>query len=78
MWGGRFAEGPAAVMREINASIPFDKRLWQQDIAGSQAHVAMLAQQGIVSAADAKAISDGLATIHSEYKEQGVPVDLAL
>ncbi|MEO7691065.1 MAG: argininosuccinate lyase, partial [Sphingomonas sp.] len=30
MWGGRFAEGPAAVMREINASIPFDKRLWRQ------------------------------------------------
>ena len=29
MWGGRFAEGPAAVMREINASIPFDKRLWR-------------------------------------------------
>ena len=42
MWGGRFAEGPAAVMREINASIPFDKRLWRQDIAGSKAHVAML------------------------------------
>ncbi|RZM33394.1 MAG: argininosuccinate lyase, partial [Sphingomonas sp.] len=49
MWGGRFAEGPAAVMREINASIPFDKRLWQQDIAGSKAHVAMLGKQGIVS-----------------------------
>jgi argininosuccinate lyase len=60
MWGGRFAEGPAAVMREINASIPFDKRLWQQDIAGSQAHVAMLAKQGIVSQADATAIDDGL------------------
>ena len=43
MWGGRFAEGPSAVMREINASIPFDKRMWQQDIAGSQAHAAMLA-----------------------------------
>ena len=50
MWGGRFAEGPAAVMREINASIPFDKRLWRQDIAGSQAHAAMLGAQGIVSA----------------------------
>src|SRR3982751_281102 len=45
MWGGRFAEGPSAVMREINASIPFDKRLWQQDIAGSKAHVAMLGKQ---------------------------------
>ena len=36
MWGGRFAEGPSAIMREINASIPFDKALWRQDIAGSQ------------------------------------------
>ncbi|TZG26355.1 argininosuccinate lyase [Sphingomonas montanisoli] len=78
MWGGRFAEGPAAVMREINASIPFDKRLWRQDIAGSKAHVAMLGKQGIVSTADAETITGGLATIESEYAERGVPVDLAL
>jgi len=78
MWGGRFAEGPAAVMREINASIPFDKRLWRQDIAGSKAHVAMLARQKIVSVADADAISQGLDSIAEEYRTQGVPVDLAL
>ncbi len=78
MWGGRFAEGPAAVMREINASIPFDKRLWQQDIRASQAHVAMLGAQGIVSQADAALISDGLGKIAAEYAENGVPVDLAL
>src|SRR3546814_2992827 len=39
MWGGRFAAGPSAIMREINASIPFDKALWRQDIAASKAHV---------------------------------------
>ncbi len=78
MWGGRFAEGPAAVMREINASIPFDKRLWRQDIAGSKAHVAMLAQQGIVSAADAAAIDAGLDTVAADYAANGVPEDLAL
>lgn len=65
-------------MREINASIPFDKRLWQQDIAGSKAHVAMLAQQNIVSADDAQAISDGLDKIAAEYEAGGVPVDMAL
>ena len=54
MWGGRFGEGPDAVMRAINASLPFDKRMWRQDIAGSQAHVAMLGAQGILAAADAK------------------------
>ncbi|SNS57747.1 argininosuccinate lyase [Sphingomonas laterariae] len=78
MWGGRFAEGPAAIMREINASIPFDKRLWQQDIAGSKAHVSMLAANGIVSAEDGAAIARGLDRIAAEYAADGVPVDLAL
>ena len=78
MWGGRFSEGPAAVMRAINASIPFDKRLWRQDIAGSRAHVAMLARQGIVSDADAVAIAGGLEIIAAEYEADGVPENLAL
>ncbi len=78
MWGGRFAEGPAAVMREINASIPFDKRLWEQDIRASKAHVAMLGAQGIVSAADAQTIADGLDAVAAEYAAHGVPVDLTL
>jgi argininosuccinate lyase len=78
MWGGRFAEGPAAVMREINASIPFDKRLWRQDIAGSKAHVAMLGAQGIVSHEDAAAIADGLDRVSAEYDADGVTDDLAL
>jgi argininosuccinate lyase len=78
MWGGRFAEGPAAVMREINASLPFDKRMWRQDISGSEAHVAMLAQQGIVSFEDAAMIAKGLAQIAAEYEADGPPSDLAL
>ena len=78
MWGGRFAEGPSAVMREINASIPFDKRLWWQDIAASRAHAAMLGAQGIVSEEDAAAIDRGLATIAGEYERSGPPEDLAL
>ncbi|TPG20825.1 argininosuccinate lyase [Sphingomonas koreensis] len=78
MWGGRFAEGPAAVMREINASIPFDKALWRQDVAGSKAHVAMLAKQGIVSADDARAIGAGLDAVAADYAANGVPEDLTL
>ena len=73
MWGGRFAEGPSAIMREINASIPFDKALWRQDIAASKAHVAMLGAQGIVSAEDMQAISTGLDTVAAEYEASGVP-----
>ncbi len=75
MWGGRFAEGPSAIMREINASIPFDKALWREDIAGSRAHVAMLAKQGIVSAEDAATIDSGLQQIAEEYERGGVPED---
>ena len=73
MWGGRFAEGPSAIMREINASIPFDKVLWREDIAGSRAHVAMLARQGIVSQRDADTIDGGLQQIAAEYERDGVP-----
>ena len=78
MWGGRFAGGPAAVMREINASLPFDKRLWRQDIRGSQAHAAMLGAQGIIAPADAQAIAAGLEQVAAGYERDGVPGDLAL
>jgi argininosuccinate lyase len=73
MWGGRFAEGPSAIMREINASIPFDKALWRQDIMASRAHVAMLAASGIVTQADAEAILGGLEQVAAEYEANGVP-----
>jgi argininosuccinate lyase len=75
MWGGRFAAGPSAIMREINASIPFDKALWREDIAASKAHVAMLGAQGIVAAEDALVIANGLDAVAAEYERYGVPED---
>ncbi|MDP1701576.1 MAG: argininosuccinate lyase [Aestuariivirga sp.] len=68
MWGGRFKSGPDAIMQEINASIGFDKRLYAQDIAGSKAHAAMLAQQGIISKSDAKEITRGLDQVQAEIE----------
>jgi argininosuccinate lyase len=68
MWGGRFAEGPAAIMGEINASIGFDKRLFAEDIAGSKAHAQMLAEQKIISKADCAAILKGLAQVQKEIE----------
>jgi argininosuccinate lyase len=65
-------------MREINASIPFDKALWRQDIAASKAHVAMLGAQGIVSAEDARTIAGGLDRVAAEYEANGVPENLDL
>jgi argininosuccinate lyase len=78
MWGGRFGAAPADLMRQINASISFDKRLWREDIAASKAHAAMLGAQGIIPAADAAAITAGLDRIAAEYEADGVPEDAAL
>src|SRR5579863_2394417 len=68
MWGGRFADSPDAIMEEINASIDFDQKLAAQDIAGSLAHVAMLAETGILSKADADAIAAALGRIRGEIE----------
>ena len=67
-WGGRFDAGPAEVMQAINASISFDSKLWRQDIAGSQAHAAMLAKQGIITHEDQAAIKAGLEAIAAEIE----------
>ncbi len=68
LWGGRFAGGPAEIMRRINASIDFDKRLYAEDIAGSKAHCAMLVAQNILSPEDGAAITAGLDQIRSEIE----------
>lgn len=78
MWGGRFAEGPASVMRAINGSLPFDKRLWRQDIAASKAHVEMLGACSILTSADAAMIAEGLDRVAAGYAAGGLPDDPAL
>src|SRR5260221_4139248 len=67
-WAGRFGTSPDAVLEDINASIEFDRHLFRQDIAASQAHAAMLAKQGIITADDARKIARGLDTILSEIE----------
>ena len=78
MWGGRFDASPDEVMEAINASIDFDRRLYAEDIAGSIAHVTMLAKQGIVSQDDADAITEGLIRVREEIEAGGFPFDRAL
>lgn len=68
MWGGRFASGPSEIMEEINASIGYDKRLYNQDITGSIAHAEMLADAGILSKSDCKKIINGLKQIKQEIE----------
>jgi argininosuccinate lyase len=73
MWGGRFTRGPAAIMEDINSSIAFDQRLAAQDLAGSQAHAAMLAAKAIIEKADALSIRRGLAAIQREIEAGTFP-----
>ena len=55
MWGGRFTKAEEKNALDFNASISYDCRMYKEDIAGSKAHVAMLAKQKIVAQADADA-----------------------
>jgi argininosuccinate lyase len=77
-WGGRYAEGPSAIMQAINASIGFDRKMWRQDIRGSLAHAAMLRHVGIISSEDEAAIQRGLAEIAAEIEAGAFPFSEAL
>ena len=67
-WGGRFEEELDAIAASFSASVDVDGRLWPQDIDGSVAHVRMLAEQKILSGADAKQIVAGLQTIRASIE----------
>ncbi|MHB1191313.1 MAG: argininosuccinate lyase, partial [Armatimonadota bacterium] len=77
LWGGRFGKETSALVDKFNASIGFDCRLWECDIAGSIAHARMLGRQGIIPQADAEAIARGLAEIAEEIREGKVEFDVA-
>jgi argininosuccinate lyase len=59
-------------------SIDYDRRLYQQDIAGSKAHAKMLAKQSIISQEDASQITEGLASIEQEIRDEKFPWDPTL
>ena len=66
LWGGRFSETGRAELTEFSESVSFDKRLYKHDIAGSKAHVTMLAAQGIIPEATAQAITAKLDEIRAD------------
>jgi argininosuccinate lyase len=78
MWGGRFSAGANALLEAINASIGFDKRMAEQDIAGSLAHATMLAKQGIISAEDGEIIRSGLKEVLHEINAGTFPFSTEL
>ena len=60
LWGGRFGKATDGLVDDFHSSISFDQRLFEQDILGSMAHATMLGEQGIIPAADAEKILEGL------------------
>ena len=60
MWGGRFASGPSAEMDRLNRSLPIDRRMWREDIAGSVAWCGALRDAGVLDAAEERELRRGL------------------
>ena len=69
LWGGRFEKGVDAFTQEFGASLEVDKNMAQQDIRGSRAHARMLAEQGIISEDDQRAIDAGLEDISRQIAD---------
>ena len=71
LWHGRFDEPPAEELLAYTVSLPFDRRLWEVDIEGSRAHVAMLAAVGLLTADERDAIHAALDTVAGEMADGG-------
>ncbi len=67
-WSALFSEPMSELVKRYTASVGFDQRLWQADIAGSLAHAEMLAAQGIIAAQDLADIQRGMAQITAEIE----------
>lgn len=73
LWGGRFTKAADKTVEGFTSSLSFDRRLYDQDIRGSIAHARMLGRQGIIPAADAALIEQGLRAIHAEIEAGQFP-----
>ena len=71
LWGGRFSDALDPLMEEFNASIGFDRRLWQVDIRGSQAYAHALARAGLLTEDEAAQIAAGLERVADEWRADG-------
>src|SRR5947208_8286797 len=78
LWGGRFQQGASSLLEQINASVQFDHRLADQDIAGSIAHCRMLATQGVITKIECDTIVGGLELVADEVRAGKFAFDAAL
>lgn len=68
MWGGRFSSGPAPEMDRLNRSLPIDRRLWRQDVAGSRAWAAALGAAGVIHPTEAADLRAGLDDVEARLE----------
>jgi argininosuccinate lyase len=68
LWHGRFASGPAADLMAYTVSLPFDQRMWRDDVTGSRAHVRMLAHVGLLSDSERDAVLSALDVVWMEME----------
>ena len=68
LWGGRFTKETDELVKQFNDSLPFDKRLYEQDIQGSVVHAAMLGKQGIITDEEAEKIIESLGVIKADIE----------
>ena len=69
LWHGRFEGGPAEALQALNDSLPFDRRMFREDIAGSRAHVRMLSSVGLMSEVDSEAVLAALDAVEAEMAD---------
>ena len=69
LWHGRFEGGPGEALQGLNDSLPFDRRMYREDVAGSRAHVRMLARVGLMSDDDAASVLRALDTTEAELAD---------
>ena len=75
MWAGRFEKATDKEVNDYNSSLPFDCKMYSQDIEGSIAHSQMLAKQGVISAKDAEDIKSGLLSIKEDIESGKLTFD---
>ncbi|MBE6894663.1 MAG: argininosuccinate lyase [Ruminococcaceae bacterium] len=72
LWSGRFEKDMEQIVKQYNASIGFDQRLYNYDINGSIAHVTMLASQNIITESERDTIIGGLEKIRAGIANGGI------
>lgn len=75
LWGGRFSTGVNAALHQFQASLPFDARMWREDITGSIAHARMLGATGIIAVEESAQLITGLQALLQAWEPAGPEID---